>query len=210
MKTEKLIDQIVSDNKPVKVLGARRVFCIFEAICVLLALLFLALFFGGMSLDLIIEQIDRFFLLETFTLLLTMFFSLYAAFILSVPGEDRGFRTLAIPSVALLSWVTILVFRAFSESESFNWVPGVACATEIVALSFIPAFIVIFIVRKGAALKLGWTGFFSFLSVAATVSLALQFTCHDRSVMHILMWHVVPVFLIAIVGAFLARRFLRW
>jgi len=94
-----------------------------------------------------------------------------------------------------------------SGAQYFNL--GFTCLSDIILTSLPTSAVLFFLIRKAAPLKRDKVGFLVLLSGAAYAALGVHFTCIDDSPLHIVMWHLLPVVIVAVIGIFLGRRVLR-
>ena len=66
------------------------------------------------------------------------------------------------------------------------------------------------LVRRAAPLRPGWTGLLATLTAASVGALGTHLVCPNGDAAHLLVWHFVPVALLAAAGIQLGRRLLHW
>ena len=87
---------------------------------------------------------------------------------------------------------------------------GMECALCIAALACLPSALIFGLLRKGASVTAVFAGSLSVLGASGFGSLILRLTEIDDSLVHIALWHYVPTFLFAAMGAVLGKFLLRW
>ena len=149
------------------------------------------------------------FWVETFTLLCLFLFSTYAAFVLSVPGEEKSRLWRWMAFGGLLVWIGSLILRygEFSTGnllEAFNSL-ALKCGVSLVIMSILPSLGLFWMLKKAAPLDHKWSGMFTLLSSAALAALILHLRCLEFHAGHLLVGHVIPPLVLALVGAFAGR-----
>ena len=89
-------------------------------------------------------------------------------------------------------------------------VSGFRCSLTEAGLAVLPSTLFFLVFRKLAPTTLSRTGIWGLGSVALLSSAALALHCASNHPTHILVWHLVPVFLIGLLGAFFSRPVLSW
>jgi len=84
------------------------------------------------------------------------------------------------------------------------------CTKCIIALSVPPAIAIFLLVRSGAPLQAGRAGFLGAAAVAVLAYLCMRILEANDNLLHLLLWHALPVFVLSMVGWALGRVFLRW
>jgi hypothetical protein len=88
----------------------------------------------------------------------------------------------------------------------FHW----ACLIEIAGLSVVPGWALFAMLRRAAPLKRAWSGALATLASVAIGATATQFICPVDDPAHQLVGHVLPVAVLAILGAIAGQRYLNW
>ena len=207
MKTEDLISTLVADLAPVRRLRSADARALLWASLALVCA-GLGTFLLGVRPDLQVRLVDSTYLAEGAALLVVFASSARCAFALTVPGIEMGTLKRHLPVLALMAWILLVAARTSSLGISLS--PGLRCAWRMLALGLAPAGAAFFMLRRAAPRKRGWTGLFALLSAAALGSLGTQIICTRDAPGHILVWHVAPLVLTALLGiaagAFLLRR----
>lgn len=202
MKTEDVIRSLITDAAPVRRLpaaGGRGARWAAAASALVVA--------GALALgprpDLASKAGDAHFLTEAAALLLLFAAAARGAFQLSVPGEERSPATIALPAAALALWLAAILSHAWSAgpAAAFDPSPGYRCVWRVLLLGASPAVIGVILVRRAAPLKRGWTGTLLGLAAFSAAALGTRALCPIDRPEHVLLWHVVPVALLASLGA---------
>lgn len=202
MKTEDVIRTLVADAEPVRRLPAEATRCARWAAAASSIVVLGALALGPRP-DLASKAGDTRFLGEAAALLVLFVVSARAVFRLSVPGEERSLGTTALPSAALLLWAVVLLHRAWplGSTPGFDLSPGYRCVGRLLVLGISPAIIGFVLVRRAAPLKKAWTGALLGLASFSAAALGSRALCVIDRPEHVLLWHVLPVAVIASLGA---------
>ncbi len=207
MKTDKLIHLLAEQSSAVKPLASplRRVvralsgafFCVAIGVALL-----------GLRADLETAIWEFSFIAQAVATIALACLSAVAAFLMSVPGRSSSWVR-SVPFVTVVVWLLVIVLGVFTSGESsrgFHF----ACMRDIIVLAVIPGAYLFFMLKRAAPLELGRVGFFTALAAAAFGALGAQFICHDHRLIHMLLWHYLPVIALGAIGAWLGRRLLRW
>lgn len=210
MQTDRLIEELTKKADPVKRLRSPWRRCIYwlgmTFICLVAVLTFI-----GVRPDLSDKCTEAPFLIQGILTLAVAVLSAAGAFALSVPSERKTTFAGIAPVAALVAWILyLLVSLAISSRADMSPGIGVTCVREIVILALPPVVIMFFMIYRAAPLKTRWTGVLIFLSVAAFGALGTQMVCRSEDLLHILLWHLVPVLLIGCLGVLLGRWLRRW
>lgn len=147
------------------------------------------------------------FLFQGGVLLTASVLSALAAFAFSVPGEGKPSRVwLALTSLFL--WIAFLFVSLFT-SGNFIAGAGYSCIRDIVVLGLIPGFSLFLMIRAAAPLKPSLTGILGALAVSGLGALGTQFICKNDNPLHIILWHFLPIVVLASCAAALGRFLLR-
>ena len=94
----------------------------------------------------------------------------------------------------------------FTSKTSVQITPGWMCSSNIVLLAIPAALLIIFMIQKASPTMPKWTGWFSLIGALSLSALTEQFTCHNGSAIHLLIWHFLPVLCVGGLGWFFARK----
>jgi len=214
VKTSDLIKSLSREVKPVKRLAAPhwRFFAWLFLACtsVLVGILLM-----GPRGDLGARFIEWSFWIECATLFVATVVSAYAAFLMSVPGMKFSRWLTLVPLISLIFWLVLLGYRMLSgalsgDPQAITCSASSICAQDILILAWLPSAILIIMIRRAAPIRLALNGLFILLSAGAVAALGTQFVCCDSSPMHALLWHFVPVVVIALLGWWIGKKVLRW
>ena len=153
------------------------------------------------------------FLVQAGLLLVTALLSAAAALVVGVPGASSSRTVRWLPLIATATWAAWLVAAIVAQPEvSRVWWPAAAphCALDVTLLGLVPGFLIWSLVRRAAPLRPGWTGLLATLTAASVGALGTHLVCPNGDAAHLLVWHFVPVALLAAAGIQLGRRLLHW
>ncbi len=209
-KTENIIESLVSDNSvknrysPLKIL--------LKWVLLSAAYIFILLEFLGYRADLNILIKDPNYLIELSSLVLMIFFSALAFSYLAVPDYKQNAFSIIAPVIPVGFLIGTLIFLYFyPPSLNHDSHEGMMCLACISLSSLLPAAFLFYEIRKYAApTKLGLIGYMCLLYSASLGSFALRLSEPTNSIIHLIMYHYLPLFVIAGVGSIISRKLLRW
>jgi hypothetical protein len=208
MKTEQLIRALVADVRPVRRLPKASERCA-RWLGLALALVAVGAKLGGLRPDLAAKASDVVFLVENAALLLAFVLAARSVFELSVPDDDRPVATFALPVLALLLWLVLVLVRGWTGVDGGDLElaarTGVACVWRILGLGLPPAFACWAMLRRAAPLPQVWVGLFLSFSAFSLAAVGTQTLCAIDAPLHVLWWHCLPVLLLGLAGGCLAR-----
>jgi hypothetical protein len=214
MKTDDLIQKLSSEAIPAKRQDRPMMFALKgSALAILVLGLLLVFFQPNTSLGIRIEHFEFFVGLFGFAGVLVSGLLLTAWGM--TPGRAHGRRyllaTLFFLIALLLFYFLSMPFDAGTIEKGMEVTNGVRCGLATFVASFILSAVLTFVTRNGASVRPSVTG----LAIAAASfgfgGIMITVHCGSENVMHIALWHyVVPILLIAPLGYFLGRKFLRW
>jgi hypothetical protein len=133
--------------------------------------------------------------------------SVSLAFQLSLPGDIKK-STWSFFLATLLGWAFLTVYLLFNYNKPVaDW--GFHCSEVVFFTSLIPAAVLFLTVKSAAVLNRAKTGFVIWAGSAALGALVNQVICPSEDPMHLLIWHVLPVFIIGFLGTGLAKLVLK-
>jgi hypothetical protein len=210
MTSERLIAALVEDLRPVRRLpaaGRRALAWVTLALgCVALGLLAL-----GHRADLAAKLREPRYLAEGAALLALVAVAARSAFRLGVPGAERVATAWVVPTLGLVAWVAILAGEPAGAGMAQAPGHGLRCAAKLAALSLAPAALMLVMLRRSLPLAAGWTGWFALLAAGALGVLGTRLICVRDATPHVLVWHLGPLVVAALLGgAVVSRLLLRW
>jgi hypothetical protein len=207
MTNELLIRALVADARPVRRLPPPEVRCV-RWLGLALALTVTAALQFDLRADLAyLLGAHPLFSIDVACLLLLGLLSARSAFLLSVPAP-RSSSTLALPLAGFALWLVLLASQ-LALPGALQPGTGWACVLRIAGLGA-PALFTCWLLLRGAApLAPGCAGLFMALASFSFSALASRLLCARDGALHLLLWHGLPVLVLAGLTALVARRFLR-
>jgi hypothetical protein len=208
MRTEDLIADLASRAAPVRPLPSPGVRALgWLGIATIFGVAGLVVFGPRPDLDSLIAQPD--FLWTAMLALATAVFAVMAALVLAIPGAERSpvlrGTTAAIVALWAVTLATAIVRADHGLTGVSHWY---VCFIRVIAIGLVPAAAVIAMLRRSAALRLGWTSALAMAAAAAVGAMAIQFICPLDDAAHALMGHFGPVVAVGAFGALSARTLL--
>lgn len=202
MRTDALIRELASQLEPVKPLqppGARFVrWVLFAGAWIAAAVAAI-----GARIDVGAALRDPTFLLSVALPAALGVVATMAAFVTSVPGRSRRWSELAAGAL-LASWLLLIVVEIATTGGGHVGV-GLRCIRNIVAFSVPPGALLYLMLRRATPLERGATGLLAALGAAALAHAGTCFVCRNHGALHILVWHLAFVLLLAGAGVLVGR-----
>ena len=214
MNTEELIEKLSQETSGKATLRSP----MYYGLCLIATLLLYAIgsfFFFDVRSDIAI-QFGRFsYLLEIVLLIFLVLSSAFAAIFSMYPDAHQKPLIIKIPYAVFALLTTFIIVQVVAMPFDPRMVllsddHGIQCALCIAAVSFLPSILIFGLLRKGASVTPLFAGSFAVLAVAALGSLVLRLTEANDSLMHIALWHYVPILIFSVIGAILGKWLLRW
>ena len=132
-----------------------------------------------------------------------------SAFVLAVP--DSRNRNFGIVSLSVLIFWFGAVAYLLASSDVADSRPGLLCILRIIGLSIAPGALLFYLLKKAAPMNSGLVGLLAALSSLALAGIAVQCLCNKSSeAAHVIVWHLLPVCLIATIGLLIGRLLFSW
>ena len=156
---------------------------------------------------------DPRFLIEQTAALLTTIAAAFAAFAVTVPGYDR--RILLLPVPPLIVWLAALAVGSADEwlRDGFAglWLRGEwFCVRWILTIGSAPAFIMVFMLRKGAPMAPFATAALGGLAAASLGQFGLRLFHAEEVTVLMVVWHVGAVIAISALAGWAGRHWINW
>ena len=213
MRTEDLIQELVSDARPVTRLQpvARRLL----GWVVLAAGSFaVVLFLMGVRRELGDSSDRADFAFEAALLIITAMSAAIGALVISVPGAERSPLVRWAPIVAATASVLWaageLVYAAATGAPTGRLTFAWHCVYKTSCVGAVPGIALFLMVRRAAPTRAMWAGLLAVLATAAVGVLGANVICPNDRPLHMLLWHVAPLMLFAAIGAALGTWLLKW
>lgn len=190
MDTNRLIDALVADLKPVRSLAPtwRRV-VVWLALALPPTAIIVALM--GLRPDLYERLNDELFLGQALAMLATALVGAYAALTAVIPGARR--IVMAAPAIPLAGWMALLAYQWAWEWSRFGSAGtkfglDVECIPAIAIIGVSPLAVMIGLIRKGAPHHRALAVFWGTLAAAATANTALRLFHPVDSALMVIAW----------------------
>jgi hypothetical protein len=111
----------------------------------------------------------------------------------------------------LLVWLLLLVLldqRGLDGSEA-ALAGGLPCVLRIAVLGALPACACLAMVRRAAPLERRWCGVLACLSAFSLAALGTQLLCARDGLLHVMLWHALPLAALGLAGGWLGESMLR-
>lgn len=135
-----------------------------------------------------------------------------AAFVLSVPGEERLPLQHYVPFVGAGVWALGLSILLAAGGDSLGRLLALpvhtACVAEIVGLALVPGSMLFAMLRRAAPLEPAWSAALATLAAVGLGAVATQLICPIDDPAHQLVGHFAPVAVLVLLGAVVGRRWL--
>lgn len=167
----------------------------------------------GLRADLALRLTEPLFLAEIVTLFLLLVTSGLSACWLAFPDRRQQPWLVKLPLLPLAAYAALIGCRlAVPEAtatplEKDN---GIDCALCITAMALLPAFTLLYLVRRCATTLPRLTGAVSLLAAAVSGHLMLKFVEANDSLPHFALSHLLPILLLCGIGYLLGRKILAW
>ncbi len=161
-------------------------------------------------------QFGRLAYVTEITLLLGLIVSATAAAILAmVPDAYQHSRWLRVPYVILGCLVGLILAQMIlpPDARMVLLPPGATelqCTICIALVSVLPSAAMFMLLRRGASVRPMRLGSFVVLATTAVGCLEVRLEEANDSLMHLAVWHYLPILLLACFGAWLGSRLLKW
>ena len=210
MQTEDLIKSLAQEMQAVnKTRSPLYIFThwLFSSTLYILALVA----FSGMRSDFFAKLSNSVFLSEIASLLLIIATSSYACALLAFPDMYQKKRVLLLPSLASLAFIISIVGAYLMDNPSAPRPPhAIECLVCITLYSLLPAAFIFWSIRKYASTHYYKAGILAVITAFSIGALALRIAEPTDSILHVIQWHYLPMIIMACVGAFFGKVFLKW
>jgi hypothetical protein len=154
------------------------------------------------------------YLLEAVLLLVTALSAAAGALITSVPGAERSRLVRWLPIVAggaALLWVAGELAVVVAAGEQTGRIgPAWWCIQRTLLVGLLPGIVLFAMVGRGAPLRAAWAGLLAVLATSAVGVLGTNIMCATDRPVHLLIWHVGPMVLLAAAGAGIGASLFDW
>ncbi len=213
MRTDDLIRELAADGRPVRRLAPwlRRVslWLLVATGCAVAVIVS-----SGTRRDLGQVVWTSGYMLEALLLVVTALSAAAGALITSVPGAERSKLVRWLPVVAgsaALLWVAGELAVVVAAGEQPGRIgPSWWCIQRTLLVSLLPGVVLFAMVGRGAPLRAAWAGLLAVLATSALGVLGTNIMCANDRPVHLLIWHVGPMVLLAAAGAGIGASLFDW
>ncbi len=173
--------------------------------------LVVSLWLSGLRPDLAQKLQETWFFAELAALALLFVATSLSAAVLAFPDLHQMRRT-AIAPVGLFALFAAILFFAWRADVPPAPLPvhSFECTISITLFSLLPAAWTFFSMRKFASTHYHWAGSIALLSAFSVGALWLRLHEVNDSIVHVLLWHYLPMLGIGLIGWWLGRKLLKW
>ena len=134
----------------------------------------------------------------------TLWLAVTTAFRLAVPGGElrawaRWWPLVALGALVALSMAEVRdgAVTGTMGSPLRSWM----CVRKVAFAGAVPAVLAIVLIQRAAPIEPRWTALLGVLAAGAAGALTSEMACSIQSPIHILLWHLLPIAVFALVGA---------
>lgn len=154
------------------------------------------------------EPLTNTFILPAVAMLCISLICTLSAFVMSIPNEEAT-KFSILPIFVLIVWFGLMTFL-FASVDLHDSRPGILCVLRIIGLSAAPGALLFYMLRRAAPMRTGLIGLFAAVGALGFGELGVQFLCHKSLLeTHAIVWHLVPVCVLAFVGVVIGRTTFR-
>jgi len=161
--------------------------------------------------DLLQKLTQPLFAAEILSLGAMIFSSAFGAALLGYPDGQQKPWALWLPLAAFAVFVIIIAFawHAYPLPPTVAW-DGMKCTLCIALLSLPPVLFMSWQIRRMASVRPRLAAVNAFLAAFAVAALALRLSEPTDSMMHLAIFHYLPMLAAAALGCLIGRRIFRW
>ena len=197
--THDLIESLSKDVKPVRRLpraGVRA--ALLSAWAITLALLTLRLTHEPRA-DLAQALHNSAYLLDGILMFASGCCAAYAAFVLSVPDTCIRAPVRTALGISTVIWAVMILLQFVQTRAMPEAAPS--CFYGLTLGMSAPLALGVAMMLRSAPVWRGWAGYAMVLAVGSFAALGMRFICPNDSPGHLLVWHFLPVIILALIGA---------
>jgi hypothetical protein len=202
MNTESVIQELVTQCQPIEPLKPPAIRFSQWAISALV------LIFVGVTIlrppnEIWARVNDPSFVVTALAMLSLALISTFSAFVLTIP-DDRNRRFDLFPMGTVIVSFMLVGYLLLTSNVADSH-PSYICVLRIIGLSVLPAALLFQMLRRAAPLRPGLTGLLAVLGSLSFSEIGVQFLCLNSLGSHVLVWHLLPIGLIALAGFSLGK-----
>jgi hypothetical protein len=207
---ENLIDSLARDVEPVKPAPHPYMLSLGWAAAAV-AYLAVSLWISGLRPDLMQKLQEPWFAAELASLALLFVATSLSAAVLAFPDLHQMRKAALAPAglFALLIAVLFFSWRADVPPAPLP-VHSFECTLSIILFSLLPSVWTFFSMRRFASTHYRWAGSIALLSAFSVGALWLRLHELNDSIIHVILWHYLPMLGIGLAGWGLGKKWLKW
>ena len=205
--THDLIERLSAGVKPVRRLPRAIFRAAFLSLCALGLALGILRYMHDPRPDLAQTFHDNIYLLQGALMFAAGAAAAYAAFVLSVP--DTRIRPPVKIALGLSTGIwALLILSELLQTKAMPD-PAPSCFIGLTMGMSAPLALGMAMLLRSAPVWRGWAGYAMVLSVGSFAAVCMRFICPNDSPSHLLVWHFLPVIILALVGVPLGQILLK-
>ena len=170
--------------------------------------------YNGLRPDLTEKLANPLFMLELTLLSVMALAAAFAALCLSRPDAHQMPWVKYPPFAILALWA----ISTFAGTGQMTW-PGLFealanssfdCVWHMLLLSVLPGIAMFLTIKKGAPIQCCWAGTMATWSVTAFAFLCIRVGEANDNLLHLMVWHALPILMMCMAGMMAGKYFLRW
>ena len=152
-----------------------------------------------------------FFMAEIAALVLLAFSTIIASAVLAYPDLYRHAYLAHAPWIGLVLFIGVLVLSWLHSANTvaLTW-QGFECLSCITLLSLLPAAGMLYGIKRMATVVPDQAGMTAALCAFSVGALILRLSEQTDSIPHVVVWHYLPMLVVAMLGLWLGPKLLRW
>jgi len=207
-ETNKLIEELSKNIESVKIFSPFKLFLIWGISLIAVALFMV---FVVRREDLWLKLQSGSFFSEIMFAFATGLFGALAASWLATPDVKQQKWVIWLPFLSLTFLMMLVAYQVVIQPVNITESDfGIGCAVDIFIFIMIPAVILLFILRKAASTHNILSSVVAVISVASFGYLCSRLICPNDILEHLILWHYLPILLVAIIAAFIGAKVLKW
>lgn len=210
MNIEELVDNLARDAVPVKPAPHPFMLSLGWGAAAVIYLV-LSLWISGLRPDLAQKLHEPWFLAELVSLALIFLATSLSAAVLAFPDLHQMKKTAWSPVGLFAVFMTILFFAWRADVPPAPLpVHDMECTASITLFALLPAIWTFLSMRKFASTHYRWAGSVALLSAFSVGALWLLLHELNDSIIHVILWHYLPMLGIGLTGWWLGKKLLKW
>lgn len=211
MDTDLLIQKLSGDAAPVKAMGSPWLLTAKWLLGFALYIVLVLVTLETPRTDFAAQMQQPLFALEILMLALLVVSCALSAAILSYPDLYQAGRIALLPIAVFVLFGAVVLVAFIDEGSTMEMHPEEFLCTAFITLySLLPAAWLFYTIRSYASTHFAQAGSVAVLTAFSIGALVQRIVEQTDSMAHVLGYHYLPMFLFALAGLALGRRFLRW